>query len=98
MLSNLDFFERFIVSFISYKIFKRDFFKTSFAEGNSLSTLEISALRNIDVIEDSILLKSKSKSTQSIKYLLVSNNFDILRGLIPLLEENEDMISYQLNE
>ena len=87
-----------IASYLTHKILRRSFFKTSFSEGNSLSTLEISSLKNIDMIENNILLKSKSKSKESIKYLLVSNDFDILRKLIPLIEENEDMVAYQLNE
>ena len=88
-----------ISSLISKKVFRKQFFITSFSEGNSLSTLEISAKENIVKLDSSKYLRSKSSSKDGEKqYLLVSNNFTDLRKILTEIEYSDAVINYQLNE
>lgn len=89
----------FLISKISKKYFKKQFFITSFSEGNSMSSLEIEASSRIIEIEESRYLKSISFSKGgNKKYLLATTNFNILKKLIIDIEDNSLIINYQLNE
>ncbi len=88
----------FLISLISKKLFNRQFFEISFSEGNSLSTLEISAKKNIEILDNSTFLKSKRVINSKIIYLLASYNFNLLRKLSKDLEEDENINDYQLNQ
>ena len=93
------YFLLFLISHVSKTYLKKQFFINSFSEGSSLSTLEVETISSIQDIEDSILLKSISYSNdKNIKYLLVSNDFQILKNLTLSLKDNEKLISFQLNE
>ena len=84
---------------IAYEnIFNQELFNTSFAEGNSLSTLEIAAKNNIEILDNSLLLKSKSGINKTYNYLFASNDFNELKRLLFEVEKNDYLISYQLNE
>jgi len=84
---------------ISKKYFKKDFFITSFSEGNSLSTLEIKAKDKIKIVDESKFLKSVNFTKNGPKeYLLASSNFESLRKLTMEIEKNELIIDYHLNE
>jgi len=85
-------------SFICEKVFKRKFFEISFAEGNSLSILEVKTNKNIDVLNESALLKSKRVTDSEIIYLMASNNFKLLRNLLREIENDKNIIEYQLNQ
>ena len=88
-----------ICSLLSKIVFKKQFFVTSFSEGNSLSTLEINAKQNIDMLDSSKFLRSKSSFKDGDKqYLLVSNDFMDLRKILTELEYYDEIINYQLNE
>ena len=89
----------FLISYLSKKYFKKQFFINSFSEGSSLSTLEIEANLSIQMIEDSRFLKSISYSNdKNIKYLLASSDFQFLKSLIFRLKDNENLVNFQLNE
>ena len=89
----------FLISKISKKYFKKQFFITSFSEGNSMSSLEIEASSRIIEIEESRYLKSISFSKGgNKKYLLATTNFNTLKKLIIDIEDNSLIINYQLNE
>tara|TARA_Y100000589_G_scaffold239714_1_gene227215 strand:+ start:303 stop:944 length:642 start_codon:yes stop_codon:yes gene_type:complete len=89
----------FLISSISDNYFKKQFFISSFSEGNSLSTLEIVSSKKIKNLDKSKLVKSISYSKAgNIQYLLASNNFNLLREMSSTIEQNEYVISYQLNE
>ena len=93
------YFLLFLISHVSKTYLKKQFFINSFSEGSSLSTLEVETISSIQDIEDSVLLKSISYSNdKNIKYLLASNDFDILKNLTLSLKDNEKLISFQLNE
>ena len=88
-----------LIAFTTKKIFKKEFFITSFSEGNSLSTLEIEVSEEINFIEESKFLKSISYSkNENKKYLLVSSDFNALKSFILNLKNKEEIINYQLNE
>ena len=70
-----------IFSFIYSKVFKTSMFKTSFAEGNSLSTLEVKSKINISILDKSSFLKSKTVAKDLITYILGSYNFESLKRL-----------------
>ena len=88
----------FVISMVFEKVLKRKFFVTSFSEGNSLSTLDVSVLKNIDILENSPLLKSKIVSEDRRSYLMASENFEALRQIVSKLDDDENIIEYQLNE
>ena len=84
----------------AYKLFtKVDLFNSSFSEGNSLSTLEITTKEKLSLLDESVLLKSLSFSNQIYSYLLASNDFNLLKNKLKQLEEYKNIIiSVQLNE
>ncbi len=88
----------YLFSKIFHKISKKKFFTTSFSEGNALSTLEINCMKKIPLIDKSRFLKSKSFDQNKINYLLVSENFHLLKDLLNKVEDNDDLIYFQLNE
>lgn len=88
-----------LISFVFKKYFKKQFFLTSFSEGNSLSTLEIITSESFPLLDQNKLLKSiSSNKTGEKQYLLVSSNFNYLRNLILQIENDKSIIRYQLNE
>ena len=88
----------FLTSYSYKKILKKNFFATSFTEGNSVSTLEIQCKKNIEILDDSNLLKSKSKSNENISYFLADSNFDNLKKIINSIQSNENIIKYDLEK
>jgi len=88
----------FITSYSYRRILKKDFFTTSFTEGNSISTLEIQSKKNIDSIDKSNLLKSKSMTSENISYLLTDNNFETLKKIAKEIEGTKDIIKYELEK
>jgi len=86
-----------LASKISISIFKKNFFLTSFTEGNSLSTLEITTNESIKLLDDSKFIKSKPSSNNTITYFLASDNFEKLQQLVNHLEKENKIFQYQLN-
>jgi len=86
-----------LVSYFSKFFLKRPFFNASFSEGNSLSTLEITALKSIDVIEKNEFLKSKSLKNDELNYILVSRNPQDLKNILLTVDKVSYVKDYQLN-
>ena len=86
-----------LASKISKSFFKKTFFFTSFTEGNSLSTLEITSEKPITLLDDSKIIRSKTSNENGITYFLASDNFDTLKQLVNQLEQEEKDFKYQLN-
>ena len=86
-----------LASKISKSFFKKTFFFTSFTEGNSLSTLEITSDKPITLLDDSKIIRSKTLNENGITYFLASDNFDMLKQLVNQLEQEEKDFKYQLN-
>lgn len=92
-------FSLFTISFVFKKHYKKQFFLTSFSEGNSLSTLEIITSESFPLLDQNKLLKSiSSNKSGERQYLLASTNFNYLRNLILQIENDKSIIRYQLNE
>lgn len=87
-----------IFSFFYSKVFKTSMFKTSFAEGNSLSTLEVKSKVNISILDKSSFLKSKTVAKDLITYILGSSNFESLKRLSQEVENSFPYLEYELNE
>ena len=95
------FFTSLVLVCINYssKIFlKKEFFQTSFSEGNSLSTLDLTLTNKLKILDDSKYLNVKKNFNGEVKYILVSNNFDDLKNILEELKDNKDLVSYQLNK
>lgn len=74
------------------------FFMTSFSEGNSLSTLDVTAncsMKSLDHVHELI---SKQKTKNQVSYVLASSNFDRLRTMESKLGEDPNVVSLQLNK
>ena len=80
------------------KVLKKNFFITSFSEGNSLSTLEVKVKKSISSLDESEFLKSKSFTETNNSYLLASYSFQYLKNIANELEKNINVISYELNQ
>ena len=88
----------FLISFIFNKIYKKSYFTSSFSEGNTSSSLELSCISQLPLLDNSIYLKAKSSKNEKINYLLVSENFQILKDILLQVENDKNIIEYQLNE
>ncbi len=87
-----------IMHYSSLIFLKRPFFYASFSEGNALSTLNLTSSKPINLLDNSNLLKTKRLEQDSINYYLVSNNFDELKEIIQILEAENLIGSYELNQ
>jgi hypothetical protein len=76
----------------------KPFFINSFSEGNQTSLLQVTASKEIIMLDASNLLSSKNIENGKINYFLSSPNFDALKKLEELLRENEFIESVQLNK
>lgn len=87
-----------LINIFYLKIFKKNFFTSSFAEGNSLSTLEIKTNKEIELLDNSNLLNLKKKSENQFHYVLTSNDFNNLREIESKLSKSDSIIDYQINK
>ena len=87
-----------IINYLSKILFKKEFFQTSFSEGNSLSTLDLTLSNNSQILDETKYLNTKKIGNGEVKYILVSNNFDDLKEILNQVKDNKDLISYQLNK
>ncbi len=79
-----------------YKILNKNFFISSFLEGNPLSILEISSISDIELLDNSKFLNSKIKTQKKISYELSNPNFNELKNLLEQIKKENDLIDYQL--
>lgn len=70
-----------LITVFSKNVLKREFFISSFSEGNALSTLLIHASDNITDLQYNKYLTSKTVENSDITYLLAAADFDELRRL-----------------
>ncbi len=87
-----------LTSFISKRVFKKQFFFLSFSEGNTLSTLQVISKINLSILENSDFLRSKKASSNNISYLLSSNSFQVLKSISKEIENDDSIISYELTQ
>ena len=87
-----------VIQYIYPKLFSRQFFVTSFSEGNSLSTLNVVTTDEIEILENSSELMSKTKSNNEISYTFASSNFQNLKNIEISLRSVSGVKSIQLNK
>lgn len=85
-----------ILNFFFNKIFNRPFFISSFSEGNSLSTITVNSLKDLDILDNDEDLILKNKSNNTTVYTLASNNFLKLSNLEKELSNKKDILSCEL--
>ncbi len=86
-----------LTNILSSKLTNKPFFVTSFSEGNALSTLEVNAKNNIPMLDDSELLNLKKVYNGNVQYILVSQNFNLLKDIQKKIEFNNNVVNYQIN-
>tara|TARA_Y100000768_G_C23858289_1_gene624406 strand:+ start:89 stop:712 length:624 start_codon:yes stop_codon:yes gene_type:complete len=78
------------------KKYKKDFYKASFSEGNSLATLEIATNNDISLLDQNKLLISKSKNENDISYVLASTEFKELQILLEEVKNKNTILNYNI--
>ena len=78
------------------KKYKKDFYKASFSEGNSLATLEIATNNDISLLDQNKLLISKSKNENDISYVLASTAFKELQILLEEVKNKNTILNYNI--
>jgi hypothetical protein len=86
-----------IINYIATKFFNKIFFTTSFSEGASLSTLNVTARKPIGVLERSTYLISKRYSQEDTSYTLAAMHFNELVVCTQGMSEDPNVVSFQLN-
>ncbi len=87
-----------VIQYIYPKLFSRQFFVTSFSEGNSLSTLNVVTTDEIEILDNNSELMSKTKSNNEISYTFASSNFQNLKNIEISLRSVSGVKSIQLNK
>ena len=86
-----------IIHYLYLKIAGKQFFITSFSEGNSLSTINILTSDEIEILDTSFDLMSKTKTNNEISYTLASSNFKTLQDIEFSVRSLKGVKSIQLN-
>ena len=79
-------------------ILKKELFSTSFSEGNTLSTLEVTATDEFDFLDNNKLLKNKSFLENNISYIFASNKFSDLEVILNEIKNSKKIKNYQLKK
>jgi hypothetical protein len=86
------------IHYFSKYVLNKTFFNTSFSEGNSLSTLELTLSEDIDFLDDSNFLNIKKRSDGGVSYILVSKRINDLQSVLSTLQTDDRLLSYQLKK
>lgn len=79
-------------------LFKRQFFQTSFTEGNALSTLEINANQRFKELDNNRYLISSSKIDNEYSYILASSRFSELQKIVEKYENFLQKGQYRISK
>ena len=79
-------------------ILKKELFSTSFSEGNTLSTLEVTTTDEFEILDNNKLLKNKSFLENNISYIFASNKFSDLEEILNEIKNNKKIKNYQLKK
>ena len=77
---------------------KKQIFITSFSEGNSCVSLEVISNKEIPKLENSQLLKSKTKENNQFTYFLISPLSNKIIYLLESIKNDQSIIKYSLNK
>jgi hypothetical protein len=90
-------FGLYVINCFFNRILNKQFFITSFSEGNPLSTLNVVSKKEVEILDLDNNLSSKTYTNQEISYTLVSNSFVTLKNIESSLSSIKSIISIQLN-
>ena len=79
-------------------ILKKELFSTSFSEGNTLSTLEVTTTDEFEILDNNKLLKNKSFLENNISYIFASNKFSDLEEILNEIKNNKKIKNYQIKK
>lgn len=86
-----------IIQAISFKVFDKPFFISSFSEGNNMATLTITTDGRIEILDNSEFLMSKNSSSEETTYTLAHSNFRHLQEIEIDLQSKLNIKTTQLN-
>ena len=86
-----------LISYLSKKFLKKNFFNSSFSEGNEMSTINIFSKSELIDIEKNINLKFKNFENGKYEYSLISQNFNEIKEIENSIKNNKDIDSYNLS-
>ena len=86
-----------IVSFGYKKILKTPFFTTSFSEGNTLSSISVSSVQELEYLEGHNSLTIKQVGPDSFDYVMSASNFSDIIILEKLVKGDKNVSNYQIN-
>jgi hypothetical protein len=78
-----------IVNYLSDLLFNKPFFRSSFSEGNQLSTLEVKSNKKMNSLSESRYLMSESYNGNEYSYILSSEKFGNLKQIFDMLDDNQ---------
>ena len=84
-------------NFLAKAVTGKPFFIASFSEGNALSTLQVVAKEEVNVLDIDDSLTSKIISEHEVSYTLASANFKRLKEIADSIALEKSIISIQLN-
>ena len=84
-------------NFLAKAVTGKPFFIASFSEGNALSTLQVVAKEEVNVLDIDDNLTSKIISEHEVSYALASANFKRLKEIADSIALEKSIISIQLN-
>ena len=84
-------------NFLAKAVTGKPFFIASFSEGNALSTLQVVAKEEVNVLDIDDSLTSKIISEHEVSYALASANFKRLKEIGDSITLGKSIISIQLN-
>tara|TARA_B100000161_G_C33516085_1_gene398769 strand:- start:553 stop:1185 length:633 start_codon:yes stop_codon:yes gene_type:complete len=80
------------------KFSKKQIFINSFSEGNSYISLELLSSKEIPLLENSQLLKSKSMENNQFSYFLISSSSNKINFLLESIKNDKSIIKYNFNK
>ena len=86
-----------LINYYSKKILKKNFFNSSFSEGNEMSIINIFSKSELTDIEKNPNLKFKNFENGKYEYSLSSQNFHEIKEIENLIKNNKDIYSYNLS-
>ena len=78
------------------KKFKKSWFKTSFAEGNSLATLDVQSKKEIKYLSSDRNLMSVFRNVNGFEYRLASSDVAELMKIYDAIKDKKETISCRL--